>query len=377
MAENPKFNNSGMFTNVNDSTHNNISVDNKSEVLATQGNVINSIKTFWNNLRAKLKYAVTRVNTNNAVGGDYQPIYVNSNGEVAVCTPTFYSRTITNGKIDLPNEFPLYSGQIVCINVSSSTGNSNNTTLKIKDVPVCYPTNVPVKGSDINNGIYMFSYIGGNDNKWILNNKINVVSTDNPGLMTPTQYNKLKGIDDNANYYELEAATADKLGGVKLGYTTNGKNYKVQKDSSNNLYVNVPWTDEDTHYTALLRAGDNSSNDNGSTGNTNTYLKIVEDEDVTSNLKLVGSGGTTISSAQGIITINSPTVPSYNVLTSNNSDSSKFYIIKGAGIGKTNDSYFLAGNGNWVRVIQVPSPPSNIESEKTLKCKVDGTIYWG
>jgi hypothetical protein len=31
--------------------------------------------------------------------------------------------------------------------------------------------------------------------------------------------------------------------GTLTGYTTSGKNYAVQKDSSNHLYVNVPWTD--------------------------------------------------------------------------------------------------------------------------------------
>ena len=37
---------------------------------------------------------------------------------------------------------------------------------------------------------------------------------------------------------------------VNTGYTTSGKNYKVQVDStSGGLYVNVPWTDTDTKYT--------------------------------------------------------------------------------------------------------------------------------
>lgn len=38
------------------------------------------------------------------------------------------------------------------------------------------------------------------------------------------------------------------LGGIKVGYTTSGKNYKVQLDSSGNAYVNVPWTDNNTTY---------------------------------------------------------------------------------------------------------------------------------
>lgn len=377
MAENPKFNNSGMFKDVTTNTgHTDIAVDNESEVLATQGNVINSIKTFWNKLRAKLKYAITREDTSKAVGGNYQPIFVNEDGEVTVCEPKFYSRTVNNSKIELSiDDFPLYPGQNVCISVTNNTGNKNNN-LKIDEVSVCYPTGVDVIASDVTVGTYLFTYIQGNGNKWILNNKINVASTNNSGLMTKEQCSKLAGIDPNANNYSLPTADANTTGGVKLGYTTNGKNYKVQKDSSNNLYVNVPWTDEDTHYTALLRAGDNSSNNNGSTGNTNTYLKIVEDDEVTSNLKITGSGGTTISSVQGIITISSPEPYTPVNLSQNNNNPNSKYTVKGAG-NNANTNYFLAGNGNWVRVIQVPSPPSNIESEKTLKCKVDGTIYWG
>lgn len=48
--------------------------------------------------------------------------------------------------------------------------------------------------------------------------------------------------------YTLPAATSAALGGIKVGYTTSGKNYKVQLDGSNNAYVNVPWTDNNTTY---------------------------------------------------------------------------------------------------------------------------------
>ncbi len=43
-------------------------------------------------------------------------------------------------------------------------------------------------------------------------------------------------------------SSATVLGGIKVGYTTSGKNYKVQLDSSGNAYVNVPWTDNNTTY---------------------------------------------------------------------------------------------------------------------------------
>jgi len=50
--------------------------------------------------------------------------------------------------------------------------------------------------------------------------------------------------------YTLPAATSSALGGVKIGYTANAKNYPVQLDASNKAYVNVPWTDANTTYSA-------------------------------------------------------------------------------------------------------------------------------
>lgn len=39
----------------------------------------------------------------------------------------------------------------------------------------------------------------------------------------------------------LEQATSDTLGGIKIGYVENGKNYPVELDSEGKAYVNVPW----------------------------------------------------------------------------------------------------------------------------------------
>lgn len=67
------------------------------------------------------------------------------------------------------------------------------------------------------------------------------------GLMSATDKTKLDGIASGANAYTLPAASTSALGGIKVNYTNSGKNYKVQLDSSNNAYVNVPW--ENTTYT--------------------------------------------------------------------------------------------------------------------------------
>jgi hypothetical protein len=72
----------------------------------------------------------------------------------------------------------------------------------------------------------------------------------------------------------LSAATSSTLGGIKTGYTESGKNYKVQLDSSNNAYVNVPWTDTNTNQTVK--------------GNGTAFGS-------TAVINIVGSGATTVT----------------------------------------------------------------------------------
>lgn len=498
MAENPMFNNSNMFTNVNDATHKDIEAKNASEVLATQGNVINSIKTFWNKLRAKLAYAISRPDYANQVGGYYVPIFVNTNGVVQECQPTTVQADIAqNGIItiptkDIPND-NIYTGTTVCISVSNNRVSDVNNNLQIQHnnskALVKYPSGVTVLAGGISKGDLLLATFcknstSSNNNFWILLNKINtVVSTaveggGHPGLMTAEDKAKLDTIDKDANNYSLPAATSDILGGIKLGYTTNenNKNYRLQTDTSGNGYVNVPWTvyslptasgdtlggvksssntdpdnnnkiyhvgvntngimtvnvpwtdttytlltassstlggvklgadkltdletpnstsstdryypiqtdrnDKlvvnvpwtDNHNTAYLRAGNNNnSTSNEATTNGNTYLKIVDGGSKTSSLKISGSGGTEVKSdASGNITIDSPNVPSYTLLNSSSTQGAGF-LVAGAGYGKNNTNYFLAGNGTWVKGILVPVPTAG---GKTLKSNANGTVYW-
>jgi hypothetical protein len=49
--------------------------------------------------------------------------------------------------------------------------------------------------------------------------------------------------------YSLPLSSSSTRGGVKIGYSENGKNYPVEL-SSEKMFVNVPWTDSNTTYTA-------------------------------------------------------------------------------------------------------------------------------
>lgn len=447
MAENPRFNNSGMFTDTSED-YSEITPDNKSEVLATQGNVINSIKTFWNKLRTKLAYAISRPDYSEQVGGNYVPIFVNADGVVQECQPTTIQADIAqNGIITIPtNDIPndnIYTGTTVCISVlnNSASGSTNDLQIQHKDSEslVKYPSGVTVQAKDISNSDHLLATFcktstSSRNNFWILLNKINTVvsTTENgghPGLMTAEDKAKLNTIDRNANNYSLPEATDKSLGGVKSSNTGTepDRDYNVQVESDGTMKVNVPWTDTtyslptassskeggvklgadkvnsletpnptssadryypiqtdkddklvvnvpwtDNHNTAYLRAGNISSITNDDTNNNNTYLKIVDGGSV-SSLKISGTGGTEVKSdASGNITIDSPNVPSYTLLNSSSTQGAGF-LVTGAGHGKNNTNYFLAGNGSWVKIILVPAP--TVEG-KTLKSHADGTVSW-
>lgn len=56
------------------------------------------------------------------------------------------------------------------------------------------------------------------------------------------------GVTGKPSTFAPPTSSASVLGGIKVGYTTSGKNYKVQVDSSGNAFVNAPWTDNNTTY---------------------------------------------------------------------------------------------------------------------------------
>lgn len=50
--------------------------------------------------------------------------------------------------------------------------------------------------------------------------------------------------------YQLPLASDNTRGGIKSGYAQNGKNYPVQINAQEQAYVSVPWTDNNTTYSA-------------------------------------------------------------------------------------------------------------------------------
>lgn len=71
------------------------------------------------------------------------------------------------------------------------------------------------------------------------------------GVMSATDKAKLDTVDENANNYSLPLASASTRGGIKIGYTTTGKNYAVQLNQEK-AFVNVPWTDQNVLQNAAI-----------------------------------------------------------------------------------------------------------------------------
>lgn len=152
-------------------------------------------------------------------------------------------------------------------------------------------------------------------------------------------------------------ATSSTLGLVKIGYEENGKNYPVELNGSGQMYVNVPWTDNNTTYTAgtnLTLDGNKFSVKVGSTNAGNRVVGTAEDgtiyesEALTSELQYLLSDwrGTTgimtlLGKKQNTITGGATTITSSNltasrVLVSNSSGKVAVSSITSAQLGYLN-----------------------------------------
>lgn len=110
------------------------------------------------------------------------------------------------------------------------------------------------------------------------------------------------GVTGKPSTFTPPTSSATVLGGIKVGYTTSGKNYKVQLDSSGNAYVNVPWTDDNTTYNqatadtlGLVKIGYDTSGKNYAVvldGNGKMYVNVPW-TDTNTTYGVVGANGST------------------------------------------------------------------------------------
>lgn len=152
-------------------------------------------------------------------------------------------------------------------------------------------------------------------------------------------------------------ATSSTLGLVKIGYGEDGKNYPVELNGSGQMYVNVPWTDNNTTYTAGTNLTLNGNKFSVKVGSTNAGNRVVgtaedgtiyESEALTSELQYLLSDwrGTTgimtlLGKKQNTITGGATTITSSNltasrVLVSNSSGKVAVSSITSAQLGYLN-----------------------------------------
>lgn len=73
--------------------------------------------------------------------------------------------------------------------------------------------------------------------------------TNKPTIPSLSGYATQNWVTSQGYLTSIPAATSSTYGGIQIGYTASGKNYAVQL-SNGKAYVNVPWTDTNTTYSA-------------------------------------------------------------------------------------------------------------------------------
>lgn len=147
-------------------------------------------------------------------------------------------------------------------------------------------------------------------------------SVTSTSKLTDHLYNAGEGLKlttgTTADTFSLSAATSSTIGGVKIGNNisiTSGTISLTKANVTTALGYTPPTADTNTHYTTGLIVGNSSS----STGNTavttnGVFLNLKDDNHIRNSHKIVGGGGTTVTSdSGGTITIDTKYTLSRNV----------------------------------------------------------------
>lgn len=125
--------------------------------------------------------------------------------------------------------------------------------------------------------------------------------TNKPTIPSLSGYATQNWVTSQGYLTSIPVATSSAYGGIQIGYTTSGKNYAVQL-SNGKAYVNVPWTDTNTTYTA----GTNISISGTTINCTYSYSLPTATASVLGGVKI----GSNISVFSGTISLTSANVTS-------------------------------------------------------------------
>lgn len=164
----------------------------------------------------------------------YPTITVNSDGEIYLS-----KQNIINALGFTPGNSTVNIGKVVVTGTASGTANTTAAT-----------TNPYINIIASDNSVLGSYRISGSG-------KITVSSTANSAALVVS----------------LGAANSSNYGGIKLGYTSSGKNYAIQLDANGKAYVNVPWvSDVFTASANGLAPAASADNKSATAAGTATYL---------------------------------------------------------------------------------------------------------
>lgn len=105
-------------------------------------------------------------------------------------------------------------------------------------------------------------------------------------LANALPYTAGTGLSLSTFQYSLDVAGSGTLGGIAIGYVQTSQNYPVVLDGSNQAYVNVPWTDNDTTYSIAVQSA-------------TTNILLTPSSGTPSSVAITGGAGISVNRVSG------------------------------------------------------------------------------